>query len=182
MSATSISCPATVRPATSPVPPPTASVPIPAAAPFNLLPVLRATLVASLEANPPDNASIAPIAIPLPADLYLIRSIASASSNTFLIPSLLNSNPFSLSSSWRNSVNDKAVSSDPPNPPIAPAIAPGTPATPAPPTPVATPAANEPLFAIDTNDEVNNCGINDKLFPRPLTKPNTPPPSFSYIF
>ena len=144
------SCPAANIPAASPVAPPTASTNVPfTAAPAIARLVPPIALAPILPAIPPVNASIAPIAIPLPKALLLILNIASSSSKTFLISSfLLKSKPLSLSSSCSNSAKVPVVSiaviaavDAPTNVPAAiPAPSPAAPAA----APVAAPAATSP--------------------------------------
>ena len=133
ISATSISCPATARPATSPVPPPTASIPAAVVAARAFMPLVTCCfaflaalipLPPTFEATPLVMPSITPIAIPLEADLFLMLCSASSSSNTSLIPSALNSKPFFCTSSFKNSVKDNPVSKVAPAPANAPKIAP----------------------------------------------------------
>ena len=161
----------------SPAEPPTPSITVAVATPFApdttaALPAFIAafvTVAPTSPATPIVIPSTRPIITPLAADLFLIRCKASGSSNTSLTDSLLNSNPFSSISSFRNSVKDNPTSSVPPAPIIAPVIAPpapvnaakGPPAAPtaAPtPAPVTAPVAAPPRtvgFIIDTIEEVN---------------------------
>ena len=161
-----------------------------------MLPAFLATDVVNLVAKPPVNASIAAIDIPLAKALLVILDIAASSSKIFLIPSLSNSNPAPLISSFKNSVKESPVSKAPEAPKIAPAIAPPLAVTPANGPPIApaaapvaapvaaptAPAANEPLLIIENIEDVKISGNTDGLFPTPFTKPKIPPPFSSFIF
>ena len=162
----SISCPTANRAAASPADPPAASTPAAAK--------IRAPFLAPDFTIPPTNfppspavyLSIIPITAPLPAALARIRSIASGSFSTFLTSSLVNFNPFSFNSSFKNSANDSPVSKVAPAAPIAngilrraPGIAPIPPAiapTPVNPAVVAPAAANEAGFTIAEIELTNN--------------------------
>ena len=156
ISATSISCPATNLPATSPVDPPTASTPKPAPKAPNFLPVVKGPPLYTFAPTEPAKRAVAPsikpIARPLPAALYLIELSASWSSNTVLTLSVLNSNSLSSNSFCNNSAKVIPVSNVAPAAPIAPPIVPII-GTNEPPTPPAIPA---PMV-----DAFNNCVVDE---------------------
>ena len=163
----SISCSAPIWPPISPTKPPPVSIAVSAAIALRNLPALFNVLPTPLDI-PKVIASIAPIFLPLAADLSFIFLKVSVSSITALMFSFVNFTP-SPTSSWIKSISVKPVSIAPTKPAIPPPTAPA---------PAAVPATSSDCkeVSIVVALPTKSCGKKPMLSFKANKVPTIPPP------